>query len=611
MRGQRHNPARQTAATRSLRRRLEGTMRKRTALPPASLLAVVLLPVAGEPQEQEDDFTFFDTVDVHVVNVEVVVTGPDGNPVRGLTREDFELLEDGEPAEITNFYNIDARAPAVLDPVAAVAARSRVEPADQKLHLAIFVDGMSLQPISRRRALDSISDFFNYQAARPTSLILASFDGNLEVTSLPSFNPDELDRHLKTLKRAAARGALQELERRNLLDELADANITVGPGVGLPDDFTGPSEALRMLNAIAIYAQRRYDEARLSTDALKSIVEALAGLPGRKALLYVSGGLSRNPGEAMYYAWENKFAAFTNTLGVNVSQRARELDTTPDLLELIRHANANRVTFYTVGAGRGGFPGGVSAEEGSFDIGSLGTSGGGRIWTSAVESIANSGLGGTLQELAAATGGLSMTNSRNFDQLLTNMNRDLGAYYSLGYTPDRERDGKSHQIRVRVKGGDLTVRHRESYREQTREEIMNGRTRSAVLLGSRENPLGVAMEFGQAARGEQKRFLVPVMVKVPLGNLVLVPQEEAHVGRIGIFICARDSKGRTSPVKSVDVPIRIPNDRLLTALGQVAGYRMMLLMRPEEHAIAVGVRDELGRVESTVTELWNPTTPVS
>ena len=119
------------------------------------------------------------------------------------------------------------------------------------------------------------------------------------------------------------------------------------------------------------------------------------------------------------------------------------------------------------------------------------------------------------------------------------------------------------------------------------------------------------MEFGQVARDKKGRFLVPVIVKVPLSKLVLVPQDEVHVGRIGIFICARDSEGRTSPVQSMDVPIRIPNDKLLAALGQVAGYRMTLMMRAEQHNVAVGVRDELGRVESTVAELYEPTAPIT
>ena len=119
------------------------------------------------------------------------------------------------------------------------------------------------------------------------------------------------------------------------------------------------------------------------------------------------------------------------------------------------------------------------------------------------------------------------------------------------------------------------------------------------------------MEFGRAARSEKKAFLVPVMIKVPLSKLVLVPQEGELIGRIGIFLCTRDGRGRTSAVKTVEVPIRIPEDQLPSALAQVAGYRMMLLMRPEEHAVAVAVRDKIGRVESTVTDSWDPTTPIS
>ena len=588
-------------------------MRNPTASLAAALLAALLLPASSGAQatDPRDDLTFFETVDVNVVNIEVVVIGPDGSPVRGLGRDDFELFEDGQPVAISNFYSIDAAPPEMLDPTAPLTSPARVEPAEQQLHLAIFIDGMTLQPGDRRRVLNSISDFFNYQAARPSSLTIAGFDGNLNVKSMPRFNPDELSDHLAALQRTAARGALQELDRRTLLRDINEANITLGQTGGVIDDFAGPSEASRLLMAVDIYAQQRYEETRLSTAALRSVVEALAGLPGRKALLYVSGGLSRNPGEAMYQAWQNKFSDFTRTLGVNVSSRSRQLDTTSDILELVRFANSNRVTFYSIGAGRGGFPGAISGEDRGFDAASLGAAGGGRIWTGDVDAIASSNVNGTLEELASATGGLSMTNSRNFSSLLLDMNRDLGAYYSLGYTPDRERDGKVHKLEARVKGGELKVRHRETYREQTRGEIMTGRARSAVLLGAQENPLEVALEFGRAARDKKKQFLVPMMVKVPLSKLVLVPQDDQHVGRIGIFVCTRDTRGRTSPVKTLEVPIRIPSDRLEAALGQVAGYRVVLLMRPEEHAVAVAVRDELGRTESTVTDLWDPTTPTS
>ena len=76
-------------------------MHDRKRLFTALVLAATLSlgPVPAVPQEG-DDYTFFETVEVEVVNVEVVVTGPDGAPVQGLTREDFELLDDGKPVEM-------------------------------------------------------------------------------------------------------------------------------------------------------------------------------------------------------------------------------------------------------------------------------------------------------------------------------------------------------------------------------------------------------------------------------------------------------------------------------------------------------------------------------
>src|SRR5258706_7649458 len=47
-----------------------------------------------------------ESIDVRIVNVDVTVTSK-GAPVRGLTRDDFEVLEDGRRQTITNFYASD------------------------------------------------------------------------------------------------------------------------------------------------------------------------------------------------------------------------------------------------------------------------------------------------------------------------------------------------------------------------------------------------------------------------------------------------------------------------------------------------------------------------
>lgn len=71
----------------------------------AFLLLVTAVAGYGRyAQAQEPASDFFEEIEVNVVNVEVFVTDKKGNPVTDLTAEDFEILEDGKPVTITNFY---------------------------------------------------------------------------------------------------------------------------------------------------------------------------------------------------------------------------------------------------------------------------------------------------------------------------------------------------------------------------------------------------------------------------------------------------------------------------------------------------------------------------
>jgi hypothetical protein len=59
-----------------------------------------------------------------------------------------------------------------------------------------------------------------------------------------------------------------------------------------------------------------------------------------------------------------------------------------------------------------------------------------------------------------------------------------------------------------------------------------------------------------------------------------------------------------SDINEIAVPIRVPNSQLLTVTGQNAATRITLLLRPGEHRLAIGVRDELGNTDSTVTSTY-------
>ena len=64
-------------------------------LVPAFLIAFSALAQQKTP--------YGETLEVRVIDVDVIVTDRSGKPVTGLTRDDFELFENGKRKEITNF----------------------------------------------------------------------------------------------------------------------------------------------------------------------------------------------------------------------------------------------------------------------------------------------------------------------------------------------------------------------------------------------------------------------------------------------------------------------------------------------------------------------------
>src|SRR5437016_5350564 len=59
------------------------------------------------PKPSEPSF-FSETIEVRVINIDVMVTDKAGKPVIGLTKNDFELYENGQKREITNFLEMTA-----------------------------------------------------------------------------------------------------------------------------------------------------------------------------------------------------------------------------------------------------------------------------------------------------------------------------------------------------------------------------------------------------------------------------------------------------------------------------------------------------------------------
>ena len=549
------------------------------------------------PQDTEDEI-FFESVDVNVVNVEVFATDRDGNPVRGLTKEDFELFEDGKPMTISNFLAVEGSRGGVAG---QPAQDQRPEvPRDQRLHVVVFFDNFNLLPPDRNRVIEHLRRFLRTGLDNQDRAMLVSFDGNIHVLQEFTSLPELLIEPLATLEKTSGRSVELELDRRMILESIDEARLD---NEGFSQN-TVQGLALQALTGIRLYAQRVNERARATFGAMEQLISSLSGLSGRKALLYVTGGIPMRPADALLDAWYNKFSSLAGPLGVgSTNAESLSYDNTKAFQDLVAHANGNRVVLYTIDATGGRSFGPVSAETGGFDVGALNTAGGGRTWDADLEGRESGNVRGALSYLAESTGGLAFTNTRGLSTTLEKLANDFDVYYSLGYSPQSTGDGKYRQLKVKVAKPGIRVRHRAGYQDKSVEEKMGDRTLSALLLNIEDNPLGIELERAQAqpdAKGEKGIYQVPVLVKVPLGNLALLPGEETFQGRIAVFIAVGDTEGGTSPVSRVTLPIKIPRDRMEQAALQFAGYSFNIRMREGFQRVAVGVRDEVAAVSSTV-----------
>ncbi len=553
---------------------------EQTAPRAESPAAETVEPATAETPDEaqaEGDSAFFETVDVTVVNVEVFVTDKKGNPITGLGRDDFEILEDGRPVTITNFYAVESGRPvAGVEPApeAAPAAPEAVPapiPEEQRLNLVVYVDNFNIRPFNRNRVFRRLREFLHDKLDSEDRVMLVTYDRSLHVRHGFTSDSTLIANALFELEEMTGHAIHQDSERRDVLRDIEEA------------------ESMGEVQwRVRQYAESLYNDLSFSISALSELVRSLGGLEGRKALLYVSDGLPMSAGEDLYHALQMKFH------DSSVLAQSRDYHAGRKYRELAALANANRVTFYTIDAAGLRVYSSVSAERA--------TAARNAGLDTMVDSIAISNLQSTLRFLADQTGGLAIVNSNDVGPGLERIAGDFDSYYSLGYTPAHAGDNRFHDIKVKVDRKGLNVRHREGYRDKGLHARMAESTVASLMYGMEKNPLNVAFRVGSGNKDEEgKHFLVPIEVDIPIASIVLVPREAFHEGRLRLFFSAIDEDGDMAEVSEVPIDIRIPSERLEEAREQPYRFQVSLRMRAGGHRLAVGVRDLLGAAESFVT----------
>lgn len=534
-----------------------------SSLSAAALLLAASWASPGISQEtaQQTDEAFEETIEVSVVNLEVFVTGKNGEPIPDLKREDFQVLEDGKPVEITNFFAETGPLPA-----AAVAAAGGAETIprspDQRLSLVIFVDDTNMEPQNRNRILGRVGEFLGSNLAPDDQVMLVRFDNDLKVVHPFTADRQAIEAEVVKLKDLSGDKQRREATRETAAFQAAEAAAAMGGWEGVE-------------SIINEYAAAESAMVRGALTALDQVVGWIGSLPGRKAVLYVSDGISAMPGEDLYL-W-----ASTRS-GVRAGRRISMLDSTgfdatKAFREVTGRASRSRVSIYTIETM------GAHTERGA---------------TLYENQIVNRQNG--LRILAEETGGLAMLDAADPGKALRRMAVDLTTFYSIGYRPQRVADDREHKIEVAVSRKGATVRHRRWYKDKPTSEIVAERTTAAMVFGAEENPLGVSLELGQQTPADAVKtsFVVPVQVRVPLEKLLLQPAGANLEGRLRIFVVA-SGKDLVTPVRQTKL-VKVTVAEADLASGKVEEYvhEVRITLAPGTYTVGVGVRDEAAATTS-------------
>jgi VWFA-related protein len=535
---------------------------------------------------------FVDTLDVNVVNIEVFVTDKKGNPVTGLTRDDFSINEDGRPIQVTNFYAVADGQPVSEDgakPDGDAADETRDPrlrlariPEEQRLHVVVYVDNFNIEPFHRNRVFGQLRQFV--RTLEPgTRVMLVSYDRSLNIRQRFTEDLGLVTAATFDLEKLSGGREQQNRERMDILKAIDRAS----------SEEEDKKVNYSVLARIRQHSSSVQTDLRFTLDALRDTIESIAGLPGRKAVVYVSDGLPMVPGRDLFYHAQRKFEDLSAIL------ESRQLDASREFQVLANQANSGGVTLYTIDAS-----GLLALTSGNAENARASSVDGGGAFA---DEMNRDNLQASIEYLADRTGGTSIVNVNDVANLLGRVSNDFKTYYSLGYAPARAGDGRYHKVEVKVADKDLTVRHRDGYRDKPVAQRMKERTASSLRHGYQSNPLEIGVQVGQIGPHESGNLVVPFLIRIPLGKIVLVPREGAYEGRLQVFFTAMDEDGAVAPVQQDVISIQVPEAELEDARSKFYTYEARLLMRPGRHLFGAGVRDEYGASASFISAGVAPT----
>jgi VWFA-related protein len=512
---------------------------------------------------------------VNLVLVDVVVRDPTGAIVKGLTADDFELVEDGVRQQILTFAFEEIaktaapiREAATLGSASATASTSATSPVPEATAhpltsdevaghrlLTLVFDTSSMQPEEVQKSIDSATKWVDESMSPADLVAVAAINSNLQVLTDFTSSKEQLRTVLGRF--AATDGtAFTAVDASTAATDEAAANA---------DDTAATDQSAQELDTFN-------NDVRLR--ALRALAEALQPIQQKKAILYFSSGMQRS-------GTDNQVEL---RRAVNAAVRANVA---------IYPVDARGLQAVIPGGGaRQGSRGGVAAFSGAgvarqFDD-----------FAAQQETLAS---------LASDTGGTAFTDTNDFGEAFTRVERDISSYYMLGFSStNTSRDGRFRRLTVRVRNrANLKVDAKNGYyadrdfahtAKGDREFMLQEQL--AAPIPATDVPLFVTSGWFRLAAD---KYYVPISLAVP-GSAVPRASDKTTLDVAGLI---RDERG--FPVGRIRDTLTVPPGRTGDLAARQVLYQTGVTLPPGRFSVKIVVRENAdGRMGSFETPIVVP-----
>jgi len=532
----------------------------------AGLIAPTL-PAQNTPSQQgRSGYTFRSSSELVLVNV--VVRDKDGTPVRGLTRDDFAVLEDSKPQTLASFDYQDiptgiaaasgaGPSQAVVMGVKPKAGEEAPAPAKETLRdrrlIVLFFDLTGMEPDEVDRTATAALKFVDEQMSPADLVGLVSLSTNMKVDQ--DFTTDK-----EVLKKALSR-------------------YTLSAGAGYAAGATGDAEDTA--DDANSYTADETEYNVFNTDrkleALSSLAQSLSKIEQKKSIIYFSNGVQQTGNENQ----AELRTAVNEAIKANVaiySVDMRGLQALPPGGEA-RNASMRGTGMYSGASQRNALDRNFASQE-------------------------------TLQTLAGDTGGKAFLDSNDFGKVFRAVQNDTSQYYLLGYhSANPARDGRYRRIAVKLKNPSYKLEYRSGYyapRDFLHSTHDDREQQLLAELAADFSATDLNMYLGAAYfRVDDAHFFVPVSVVIPGSEIPFTRDADKDKATLDFAGLVRDESKRV--VGNTRDTIKLNVEGSQEVRRKNVQYRTGFTLPPGKyHMKFVARENQSGRIGSFETDLVIP-----